>query len=214
LYSIHFIDANTGTAVGNSGTIIRTTNGGSNWNTQPIGTINVLYNVKFTDANNGTVVGDFGTILKTTNGGINWIFKSSGTNNDLNGVFFTDANTATIVGVGGTILRTTTGGQFVEITQTSTVIPEKFNLSQNYPNPFNPVTNIKFDITKSSYVKLEIFTSLGKLVKTLASGNFTAGTYEAQWDASNFGSGIYFCRLSTSGSHEEFSKTLKMVLVK
>jgi photosystem II stability/assembly factor-like uncharacterized protein len=32
LYSIHFTDATTGYAVGDNGTIIKTTNGGADWN--------------------------------------------------------------------------------------------------------------------------------------------------------------------------------------
>ncbi|MBN8571899.1 MAG: carboxypeptidase regulatory-like domain-containing protein, partial [Ignavibacteria bacterium] len=39
----------------------------------------------------------------------------------------------------------------------SNIIPEKYALYQNYPNPFNPVTNIKFDIPKASYVKINVY---------------------------------------------------------
>ena len=34
LYSIQMLDANTGFAVGSGGTILKTTNGGSNWTSQ------------------------------------------------------------------------------------------------------------------------------------------------------------------------------------
>ena len=57
LYGVSFTDANNGTAVGDDGTILRTTNGGTNWTSQTSGTTNLLYGVSFTDANNGTVVG-------------------------------------------------------------------------------------------------------------------------------------------------------------
>ena len=50
---VSFTDANNGTAVGDSGTILRTTNGGTNWTSQSSGTTNWLYGVSFTDANNG-----------------------------------------------------------------------------------------------------------------------------------------------------------------
>jgi photosystem II stability/assembly factor-like uncharacterized protein len=54
-------DTNNGTAVGDSGTILRTTNGGNSWIPQTSGTTKTLYGVSFTDANNGTVVGfEFG----------------------------------------------------------------------------------------------------------------------------------------------------------
>ena len=54
---VSFTDANTGTAVGGYGTILRTTNGGTTWTSQTSGTTNHLLGVSFTDANTGTAVG-------------------------------------------------------------------------------------------------------------------------------------------------------------
>ena len=103
-------EADIGTVVGISGTILRTTNGGTNWISQSSGTIEYLRDVSFSDANIGTVVGSVGTILRTSNGGTNWISQSSGTTEQLWGVSFADANVGTAVGENGTILRTTNGG--------------------------------------------------------------------------------------------------------
>ena len=50
LNAVSFTDANNCTAVGNAGTILRTTNGGANWTAQSGGTTNSLYGVSFTDA--------------------------------------------------------------------------------------------------------------------------------------------------------------------
>lgn len=73
LNGIFMLDANTGWIVGNGGTILATTNGGTNWNPQNVGgpTAN-LRDVGFTDAQNGWAVGDAGTILVTSNGGATW----------------------------------------------------------------------------------------------------------------------------------------------
>lgn len=110
LNDVSFSDANTGTAVGDAGTILRTTDGGATWLSQISGTTNQLYGVSFTNANTGTVVGYNGTILRTTDGGATWVSQNSGTTNTLVGISFTDANTGTVVGSRGTILRTTDGG--------------------------------------------------------------------------------------------------------
>lgn len=112
LYAVHFSDVNTGTVVGDSGTILRTTNGGAIWKSQPSGTFKSLAGVSFTDANTGTVVGDSGTILRTSNGGATWIPQSSGSSLSLCGVCFTDASNGTVVGGRdqGLILHTTNGG--------------------------------------------------------------------------------------------------------
>src|SRR5882757_6700790 len=121
LYGVSFTDANTGTATGDNGTIIRTadgasgtvlrtTDGGSTWSSQTSGTTNGLLAVSFTDANTGTAVGENGIIIRTTDGGNTWASQTSGTGNFLYGVSFSDANNGTAVGEGGTILRTTDGG--------------------------------------------------------------------------------------------------------
>ena len=62
LFAVFFTDANTGTAVGDYGTILRTTNGGVNWVSQSSGTTEYLNAVSLTDDNTGTAVGDFGKI--------------------------------------------------------------------------------------------------------------------------------------------------------
>ena len=92
----------------------------------------------------------------------------------------------------------------------SNEIPRQFNLKQNYPNPFNPVTNIEFDIAKTSYVKLEIYNSIGQEVKTLVNEELTAGSYRVDFNASGLPSGAYFYRLVT----DSYVKTNKMILVK
>jgi hypothetical protein len=49
LYGVSFTNPNTGTATGDNGTIIRTTDGGNSWVIQSSGTTNTLYGVSFAD---------------------------------------------------------------------------------------------------------------------------------------------------------------------
>ncbi len=98
----------------------------------------------------------------------------------------------------------------ISINTEGTYIPLRFNLYQSYPNPFNPVANIKFDIPKTGLVKLIVYDMLGREVQTLVNEELIAGTYRADWNASNFASGVYFYKM-TSG---DFIQTKKMVLVK
>jgi photosystem II stability/assembly factor-like uncharacterized protein len=72
LRSVKFISSEVGWAVGDVGTILKTTDGGNSWTFQSSGTTNWLWGVSFTDLNNGTAVGDGGIILRTTNGGTTW----------------------------------------------------------------------------------------------------------------------------------------------
>jgi len=90
------------------------------------------------------------------------------------------------------------------------VIPEKFSLTQNFPNPFNPVTTINFSIPAESNVKLTVYDMIGKEVITLVNEKLNAGSYNAEFNGSEFASGTYFYKLEASG----FSEIKKMVLIK
>jgi hypothetical protein len=69
LNSVSFPRTNVGTAVGDFGTILRTSDGGITWSLQISGTTNDLNSVCFIDSSSGTAVGDGGTIIHTTDGG-------------------------------------------------------------------------------------------------------------------------------------------------
>ena len=110
LQDFSFVDTNNGFAVGARGTILKTTDGGNNWQLITGETEDDLYGVSFINPNIGTVVGNFGAILRTTDAGSHWTIQRDGMSDVLFGVSFTDANTGTAVGSDGLILRTTNGG--------------------------------------------------------------------------------------------------------
>ncbi len=89
-------------------------------------------------------------------------------------------------------------------------VPQSFKLHQNYPNPFNPVTDIKFDVPASSFVKLTVYSILGNEVEVLVNEQMNAGSYNVDWDASNYPSGVYIYKM-VSGN---FIETKKMILIK
>ncbi|MEO6694681.1 MAG: YCF48-related protein [Ignavibacteria bacterium] len=72
LNSVKFINSQTGVCVGNSGKILRTTNGGISWVQQPIEYQNNLYSLSITPANICFAVGDSGLTLKSTDEGATW----------------------------------------------------------------------------------------------------------------------------------------------
>ncbi|MCB0753919.1 MAG: SMP-30/gluconolactonase/LRE family protein [Ignavibacteriae bacterium] len=87
----------------------------------------------------------------------------------------------------------------------SSTLPEKILLYQNYPNPFNPSTSISFNIATNGLVKLNIYDSIGKLVKTLVNDKNAAGNYSVMWNGkdnsgNNVSNGVYYYRLSFSNS--------------
>ncbi|MBK8549511.1 MAG: T9SS type A sorting domain-containing protein [Ignavibacteria bacterium] len=89
-------------------------------------------------------------------------------------------------------------------------IPNDFKLEQNYPNPFNPTTNIKFQISHNSKTVLTIFNTLGEELSVLVNDNLKPGVYEAEWNAEDYPSGVYFYSLTT----DSFKEAKKMILIK
>ena len=211
LRSVYFIDANIGWAVGSSGIIRTTTDGGTNWLCPSSGTIKDLRSVYFVDATTGWAVGSSGTILMTTDGGASWLSQSSGTSETMRSAFFTDAATGWAAGEGGAILKTTTGGitSVEQSHQLTNSIPNQIVLMQNYPNPFNPSTSIRFNLAESSFVTLKVFNLLGESVETLINGKRSAGKYEVKWSMEDLPSGVYFYQLRAGA----FSQVKKMTLL-
>ncbi|MBI2418170.1 MAG: T9SS type A sorting domain-containing protein [Ignavibacteriales bacterium] len=86
----------------------------------------------------------------------------------------------------------------------------EFTLSQNFPNPFNPITKIRFTIPLTSPVKLEIFNTLGQRVGSLIDKELSGGSYEYNWNAAGYTSGIYIYRVQAGGAASQ----RKMILLK
>ncbi|MBT8400590.1 MAG: T9SS type A sorting domain-containing protein [Rhodothermia bacterium] len=76
-------------------------------------------------------------------------------------------------------------------------LTEKFALTEAYPNPFNPTTNIRFSLREAGEIHLAVFDIVGRHVKTLATGNFSAGSHDVSFSADNLPSGTYVYRLRT-----------------
>lgn len=103
------------------------------------------------------------------------------------------------------------------ITPINGSIPNEYKLYNNYPNPFNPTTKIKFDLPKSTDVKISVFDVTGKEVSVLVNEKLQAGTYQTEWDASAYPSGVYFYKIQVhhgGSSTGDFNETKRMMLVK
>jgi hypothetical protein len=94
--------------------------------------------------------------------------------------------------------------------------PTTFALDQNFPNPFNPTTKIQYQLPTDSRVTLKVYDVLGREVTTLLNDIRPAGYHDAQWDAGNVASGVYFYRMEaealTGGSG--FQQIKKLLVVK
>jgi hypothetical protein len=88
--------------------------------------------------------------------------------------------------------------------------PSEFKIEQNYPNPFNPSTKISWQTTEGSWQTLKVYDVPGNEVVTLVNEYKPAGSYEVEFDASSFPSGVYFYKFQSGN----FTKTSKMLLLR
>ncbi|MCC7144402.1 MAG: T9SS type A sorting domain-containing protein [Candidatus Eisenbacteria bacterium] len=88
-------------------------------------------------------------------------------------------------------------------------------LYQNSPNPFNPRTSIRFSLAAGGPAELIIYDVNGRKVKTLVSGNLTAGEHTEVWDGTDdagrkVGAGVYWSQLEAGA----YKTNKKMVILK
>jgi hypothetical protein len=83
---------------------------------------------------------------------------------------------------------------------------------QNFPNPFRTNMKIRFSLSSPLPVRLKVFNSSGRLVRTLLNETKEAGVYQIYWDGTDnnkklLSSGIYFVNLEAD-NYKETHKTL------
>lgn len=83
------------------------------------------------------------------------------------------------------------------------------SLLGNYPNPFNPTTRIRFS-SNGDPLRLRVYDTLGREVRTIAEGTFSPGEHELIFDAGDLPAGIYYARMESG----DFQQIQSMLLVK
>ena len=112
LNGTYFISHNTGWAVGDIGTILKTTDAGAVWTVESSITPNSLHGISFFDSSNGIIVGGnygSGVIIRTSDRGNNWVIQSS-FSFSLTGISCATDKIAFAVGDSGKIIKTTDAG--------------------------------------------------------------------------------------------------------
>jgi hypothetical protein len=94
-------------------------------------------------------------------------------------------------------------------------LPRVTKLFPNVPNPFNPRTTIRFHLAQAGPVRLRVYDSGGRHVRTLVNAHLPRERHEVAWDGTSeagprVASGVYFCRLEVSGQN----MTHKLVVLK
>jgi photosystem II stability/assembly factor-like uncharacterized protein len=232
LNSICFLDDERGFAVGDSGTILYTSNSGGSLRNHPPSSFRLLEPAnedsmpamrsitfmwqKAIDPNNDPVRY---TLLTSSDTGATW--KSYGPVADTALQVHSPAQTPgryfwTVIANDG-MLATPSLDVFVftilsvsDVGGNSNKMPGEFVHLQNYPNPFNPTTTIPYVVPRRSPVTLIVYNILGERIATLVDETKAPGAYEVRFDGSGFASGVYFCRMEAGN----YTSIRKLTLIK
>ena len=84
-----------------------------------------------------------------------------------------------------------------------------------FPNPFNTVSNIQYTLPATATVEVNVYNSLGGLVKTFVNETQVAGVHTVQLNATDLnGAGVYFYRISVKGDSKTQTGTGSLILIK
>ena len=158
---------------------------------------------------NIVVAGTDSGVFISHDGGTTWIQENSGlTQSEITSLAFDSSGYVYAGTPDSGICRSSqivTGIQKLEAG-----FPTRFLLFQNYPNPFNPTTIIKYELPKSSMVRLSVHDILGRQVAVLVSERKSAGVYKVKFDVSRLASGVYFYRIQAG----DFVQARRLVILK
>jgi photosystem II stability/assembly factor-like uncharacterized protein len=206
LNAVFMLDANSGWIVGDSGTILKTTDGGATWPPVTSGTSTNLRGVHFINSEEGWVVGDEGLILATQDGGDNWNPQLSGVTTTLCSVFFNNlgfiAGGDLTGGENGAILRYGEPLAHLDITRPDggevLFKGEVFTITWSSRNVAG---TIQIDLYKGGSAPQYLF-------RQVAAGAPNTGSYPATLPDDIPNGSDYLIRISTNGGNtEDFSKT-------
>jgi photosystem II stability/assembly factor-like uncharacterized protein len=163
LRAIFFVDSNTGFAVGDHATVLKTTNGGTNWNAITLNgnlSTRTLNSVYFLNSDTGFIVGgnksndSIQTIIKTTDGGSTWNIIRDNIGNMLNSIDFATGTKAYVAGNRGTLLTSDDAGN----SWSPIILPNSINDTLYDVNCVN-FLNADFGVAVGRNGKLLIYTS-------------------------------------------------------
>jgi len=108
-----YVKSQTGFIMGSNGLLLKTTNGGSSWDSMPTGTTKILWESYFINNQTGWIAGgdydETGMVIKTTDQGETWVQQFSTNSNWMTNIWFINSQTGFAVGSSRKVIRTTNG---------------------------------------------------------------------------------------------------------
>ena len=155
------------------------------------------------------------TVNKSRDNGFSWEEYGTGLNSKITDIAIDEVNKILYTGTEtGGVLKLDLGNSTFIDTEENT-LKKDFKLYSNFPNPFNQCTMISYQLSVISRVRLEIFNTIGQLVRVIMDEEKQAGEYRVLWDGKDMKgkdvpSGVYLYRLTAV----DFTEIKKMTLVR
>jgi photosystem II stability/assembly factor-like uncharacterized protein len=214
--SLHVMGAGGDPDFGYGVGMIRTLDGGLNWEYDELGMQGLAVDLDF---RNGTEawapLGQSPTFIYSLDAGLTWTETSTPDSTLVNEVMFPDSLHGFAVGTKGSVLKYIPPVK-PSVEPITPLLSQEVILCQNYPNPFEKGSKIKIQNSKPGLIKLQIFDILGNEVATLLDAELGKGDHEIPVDAAGLLGGIYYYQLTASlqGTKRVFRETKKMVIIK
>jgi len=86
-------------------------------------------------------------------------------------------------------------------------LPSGLALSAPRPNPSGGVTNLSLELPSATAVEIDVYDTMGRRTRALASGRFGAGRHTVSWDGRDDAGrrvrpGVYFVRAQSDGASD------------
>jgi len=185
LADIYFINESVGYVIGENGSFLKTTDGGTTWTVQFLWPYNSLNAMWFVNEKEGFLnLG--GIIQKTIDGGLSWNAQMMSTPNIVSKIQFTPSGRIGYLLAGGLLYKTINGGGATTSIK-SVSLKDKFKI---YPNPTTNQINLYCEIDLQ--IKAIWLTDIsGRILKTFKAG-------EQILDVSDLLPGFYFLNIQSN----------------
>lgn len=83
-----------------------------------------------------------------------------------------------------------------------------------FPNPVRGASTVQYTLDAAAEVTIEVFSIEGRKVAQLASGQYPAGTFTAEFNGAGLNAGLYFVNAKVNNSQGSSTKTVKAVVIR
>ncbi len=194
--------------------MIRTTNGGDDWEYDEIGVQGIAYDVDFVNDKEGwAALGTERKFVYSMDAGETWEETNTPDFTSVFKIDFTDSLVGYAVGYNGAFLKykASTSVGINQPEQTENII----ELEQNYPNPFNNKTKIKIringNIQNNDPVVLHVYNQSGVLEKSISIKSDKNQSCTVELNTKDVSAGILYYQVQYNN---RLSGMKKMVLIK